>query len=487
MTKKSDAARVNDLQTQKTSQDSRQVQRIKTGSFERKFMLAKAGLVAGTRYASKSAGAMLKGQAHRRKAHSRALSQEAHYLVEELGKLKGSVVKIGQMMALYGELFLPQEITDALHTLEEDTTPVAWTTIHHALINELGAERLVELDIDPIPLGAASLGQVHRATRKSDGKQLCLKVQYPGVAEAIDSDLSSVASLLKLTRSIKFGKEFDQWFNEIRFMMHREVDYHEEAYTTKKFRQLLSGDERYVVPDVVDRYSTGAVLCTTFEEGLNVNSDSVLGLSLDRRNAIGKAALDLLFKELFVWQEMQTDPNFGNYRVRLGLDGEKDQLVLLDFGAVRSFDDTIMKPVQLMIKGGYIRDKKRVLEGAVAVNFMQDHFPPKVLNSFTEIVYDLVEPFASEQNPPPAFALNQFGDYCWIESDLPARVARKATISAVSKHFNMPPKEFLFLQRKLVGVYTMISVLKAEFNGQDVFEPYFEGLIDHLEPSALEV
>lgn len=462
-------------------QKKKHVDKIKTGSFERKFLMAKAGLVAGTRYASKSAGAMLKSQDYRRKAHKRALSQEAHYLVEELGKLKGSVVKIGQMMALYGELFLPDEITDALHTLEEDTTPVAWTTIHHALITELGAERLLELEIDPVPLGAASLGQVHRAVRKSDGKQLCLKVQYPGVAEAIDSDLTTVASLLKLTRSIKMGKDFDQWFNEIRFMMHREVDYYEEAHTTKQFKHYLADDTRYVVPDVIDRYSTGAVLCTTYEDGLTVNCDAVLGLTLERRNNLAKSALDLLFKELFVWQEMQTDPNFGNYRVRLGENGKSDQLVLLDFGAVRSFDDAVMKPVQLMIKGGYLRDKKRVLEGAVAVNFMQDYFPPKVLNAFTEIVYDLVEPFANEQNPPPAFTLNQFGDYCWALSDLPARVARKAAISAVSKHFNMPPKEFLFLQRKLVGVYTMISVLKAEFNGQEVFDPYFAGLVDRLE------
>ncbi len=464
--------------------DSKHVEKIRTGSFERKYLMAKAGIVASTRYASKSAGAMLKSQDKRRKAHKRALAQEANYLVEELGKLKGSVVKIGQMMALYGELFLPKEITDALHTLEEDTTPVAWTTIHHALVKELGAERLTELDIDPVPIGAASLGQVHRATRLSDGRQLCLKVQYPGIAEAIDSDLSSVATLIKMTRTVKMGRDFDQWFNEIRFMMHREVDYHEEFHTTRKFGRLLSDDPRYVVPEVFDRYSTGTVLCTSYEEGHNVSSDAVLGLALERRNNLARWSLDLLLKELFVWKEMQTDPNFGNYRIRLGSDGQPDQLVLLDFGAVRSFDDSIMMPVQLMIKGGYLRDKKKVLEGAVAVNFMQPHFPPKVLNAFTDIVYDLVEPVASGKNPPPAFALNQYGDYCWVESDLPARVARKAAISAISKHFNMPPKEFLFLQRKLVGVYTMISVLKAEFNGQEVFDLYFEGLADSIDSEA---
>jgi predicted unusual protein kinase regulating ubiquinone biosynthesis (AarF/ABC1/UbiB family) len=464
---------------------TKKVQKIRTGSIERKFMLAKAGLVASSRYASKSAGALLKNKEQRSKFRKEVLSQEAHYLAEELGKLKGSVVKIGQMMALYGELFLPEEVTDALHTLEENTTPVAWDTIKETLIAELGESCLDELDIEHEPIGAASLGQVHKATRKSDGKVLCLKVQYPGVAAAIDSDLSSVASLLKLTRSVKMGKDFDQWFNEIRFMMHREVDYHEEFHTTRRFGELLKDDDRFVVPEVFERYSTGNVLCTSFEHGMVVNSPSVLGLSLERRNRIARSALDLLFKELFDWRELQTDPNFGNYRVRLASESdEHDQLVLLDFGAVRAFPEHIMKPVELMIRGAYFRDKKKVLDGAVAVNFMQPHFPPKVLNAFTEIIYDLMEPVASEANPPPAFALNQYGDYCWVESDLPARVARKATISAISKHFNMPPKEFLFLQRKLVGVYTMIQVLRAEFNGQDVFDHYLDQLADELDDNS---
>lgn len=142
------------------------VSRIKTGSFERKLSLTRAGLFAGTRMASHMATNWW-GSKDRREARRRAmLSNQARFLVEELGRLKGSVVKIGQVMALYGEHFLPEEVTEALHTLEDQTTSLAWPSIERVLTEELGAGRLAELEIDPEPIGAASLGQVHRAVRR---------------------------------------------------------------------------------------------------------------------------------------------------------------------------------------------------------------------------------------------------------------------------------------------------------------------------------
>src|SRR5690606_8354602 len=105
----------------------------------------------------------------RRKA---ILSQRAEELVAELGELKGSVVKIGQMMALFGEHFLPEEVTAALHTLENDTAALEWPAMERHLKQQLGTVKLAELEVDPEPLGAASLGQVHRARRKKDGREL---------------------------------------------------------------------------------------------------------------------------------------------------------------------------------------------------------------------------------------------------------------------------------------------------------------------------
>ena len=243
----------------------------------------------------------------KREARHRAmLSSQAEFLVDELGKLKGSVVKIGQVMALYGEHFLPEEVTEALHTLEDQTTWLEWPSIERVLKAELGADRLAELDVDPDPIGAASLGQVHRARRRSDGLELVLKVQYPGVDEAVDSDLNAVAHLLKIARLVSFGPEFNDWLEEVRDMMHREVDYRLEARTTEKFRQMLLDDPRFVVPRVLDEYCTAHVIASTYEPGHSVSSVAVRELALDRRSELGRAALELFFRELFIWGEIQT-------------------------------------------------------------------------------------------------------------------------------------------------------------------------------------
>ncbi len=449
------------------------VSRIKTGSFERRLSLTKAGLFAGTRMATHMATNLFSSKETRQARHREMLSRQAQYLVEELGKLKGSVVKIGQVMALYGEHFLPVEVTEALHTLEDRTTALDWPVIREELDKELGPERLAELEVEEEPVGAASLGQVHRARRRSDGLELCLKVQYPGVSDAIDSDLSAVAQLLKMARVVSFGPDFDEWLEEVRVMMHREADYDLEARTTDRFRQMLENDPRFVVPQVLFEYSTTHVMATTYETGYSVTAPAVQGLSVERRSELGKAALELFLRELFEWGEIQTDPNFGNYRVRLAdEEGRPDRLVLLDFGAVQAYSDRFLKPVRDMIRASYERDLDAVIRGGVALRFMRDDWPPAVLKRFGEVCMAVLEPLSREDVPKPDFAVNDQGQYRWRQSDLANRIARQATRSAVSRYFRIPPREFVFLNRKLVGVFTLISVLGAEFNGQPILEKY---------------
>jgi len=449
------------------------VSRIKTGSFERRLSLTRAGLFAGTRVATHMATNWFGGPERREARRSEMLSRQAGLLVEELGKLKGSVVKIGQVMALYGEHFLPVEVTEALHTLEDQTTSLEWPVIERTLRAELGADRMAQLDVDPEPIGAASLGQVHRAVRKKDGLELVLKVQYPGVADAVDSDLNAVAQMLKIMRVVSFGADFDDWLEEVRSMMHREVDYLLEARTTESFRLKLDNDPRFVVPRVIQAFSSPHVIATTFESGYSVSSPEVQSLSLKRRSALGKAALELFLSELFIWNEIQTDPNFGNYRIRLADDeSDRDRIVLLDFGAVQVYSDEFLDPVREMIAASYERDLERVINGGIALRFMDAAWPQEVLKRFGEVCMAVLEPLSSDDVEKPDYALNDKGEYRWKQSDLPNRVARQATRSAISRYFRVPPKEFVFLNRKLVGVYTFIAVLRSEFNGEPVLREY---------------
>lgn len=453
------------------------VSRIRTGSFERRLSMTRAGLFAGTRMASHMATSWLSSADQREQRHKAMLSKQAQFLVDELGQLKGSVVKIGQMMALYGEHFLPEEVTEALHTLEDQTSALEWKAVQKVIREELGADRLAELEVDPEPIGAASLGQVHRARRRFDGLELVLKIQYPGVDRAVDSDLDAVAQLLRVARLVSFGPEFNDWLEEVREMMHREVNYALEADTTERFRERLADDPRFVVPRVLMQYTTPHIIAQTYEHGHPVSSEAVAALAVERRSELGKAALELFFRELFDWGEIQTDPNFGNYRIRLAGEGdsERDQVVLLDFGAVQQYSDDFLDPVIQMIRASYEQDLPAVIDGGVRLHFMKREWPDEVLDKFGQVCMSVLEPLAPASQGWPEYAVNDQGQYRWKQSDLPSRVAREAARSAISRYFRVPPKEFVFLNRKLIGVYTFIAVLRAEFNGEPLLREFLYG------------
>ena len=445
--------------------------RLKTGAFERRFSIAKASLVAGSRMAASAAGSLFAAPEDRASTRRKALGEQAEYLVGELGKLKGSVVKIGQMMALYGEHFLPPEITTALHKLNDSTTALEWSSLEPLVRAQLGS-RFNELDINPEPLGAASLAQVHRARRRSDGAEIVLKIQYPGVAEAIDSDLNLVTQMLRLTRAVPQTREFDEWLEEVRMMMHREVNYPLEAETTRLFREFLKDDPRFVVPKIFPEYCGDHLLVMSFEHGVPVNSDAVLSLPAARKNALAIAALEICCQEVFKWGQIQTDPNFGNYLVQISVDAnaQPDRIVLLDFGAVRDFPADILDLARGMTRAAFHADRDAMKAAMKGYRFF-DGMKLGTLEGFIDLAFLAFEPFA-ESSKVPRELLNAAGAYCWAKSKLHVRATSAAARSAATRHFTVPPKEFMFLSRKLMGAYTFMTVMDAEVKARDLLSKY---------------
>lgn len=315
---------------------------------------------------------------------------------------------------------------------------------------------------------------MHRARIRETGQQICLKIQYPGVASAIDADLDSVAQILRLTNVVSRGPAFDEWLAEVREMMHREVDYVLEAETTHRFHELLKNDPRYIVPSVIKQYSNAHILATSYEKGVHVGSEASQSLPLAQRNKLAASFLELFLNELFVWHEIQTDPNFGNYRIRI--DEDDVRLVLLDFGAVQRYELNFISPVCSMIRSAYYRDLDGVIEGGIALHFMRSEWPREVLEQFGNVCMAVLEPLVPMETEGVGKAdhCDTQGRYLWNESDLPTRIAKIAARSAVSRYFKIPPKEFVFLNRKLVGVYTFISVLRARFDGEPILREYLE-------------
>ena len=447
------------------SDQNDKLKNLKTSSVDRRLSIAKASLLAGTRWATASATSIFSSEEEKEKKRKKVMAEQAQYLVSEIGKLKGSIVKIGQMMALYGEHFLPEEITQALNTLNNQTIALDWPAIKAHLQEQLGS-KLDELTIDHEPIGTASLAQVHRATRKSDGLELVLKIQYPGVAEAIDSDMNLFRNMLKLTRMVPQTREFDQWFDEVREMMHREVDYGIEAATTRRFAARLKDDPRYIVPEIVDEFCAKKVLCMTFERGVPVNSPVMLSLPQERRNKLGEASLEIAVRELFEWGEMQTDPNFGNYLVRLGNgDDVKDKIVLLDFGAIRQFDENLLTVARNLIHAGYNHNKDEMVKAMTGYEFF-DAMPESIKPGMADVFLVATEAFSCPANNPdtPAGVMDEQDRYDWKKSQLHSRVMQQAAQSMASRYFSVPPKEFMFISRKFIGAYTFMTVIEAKTN-----------------------
>jgi predicted unusual protein kinase regulating ubiquinone biosynthesis (AarF/ABC1/UbiB family) len=455
------------------SDQNDKLKQLKTSSMDRRLSIAKASLLAGTRWAASNATSIFSSEEEKERKRKKAMKEQADYLVAEIGKLKGSIVKIGQMMALYGEHFLPEEITQALNTLNNQTIALAWPAIKEQLHVQLGS-KLDELTIDREPLGTASLAQVHRAVRKSDGLEIVLKIQYPGVADAIDSDMNLFRNMLKLTRMVPQTREFDQWFDEVRDMMHREVNYKIESETTRRFASRLKDDPRYIVPQIIDEYCTDQILCMTFERGVPINSPVMLSLPQERRNALGEASLEIAVRELFEWGEMQTDPNFGNYLVRLGngLDVQ-DKIVLLDFGAIRQFDQHLLKVAHNLIFAGFNHNADEMVNAMTGYSFF-DSIPQSIKPDMAKVFLLATEAFSTPLNNAdlPAGVMDEQNRYDWKKSQLHSRVMQQASKSMASRYFSVPPKEFMFISRKFIGAYTFMTVIEAKTNVRKMIQKY---------------
>ena len=443
------------------------IARLRTKPSDRNWAMTKMGLSAGAQFAAHSVGKLFKDGDARASADREFYARQAGYLADQLGELKGSVMKAGQMLSLYGQYFLPEEAVDVLAGLQDDTAPVAWDFVQPMLAAELAADKLAELDISTRPIAAASLGQAHCAVRTADGAELVVKIQYPGVADAIDSDVRTIARLLWMSKMVPKDLSLEPVVAEVKAMLTREVDYRHEARCTRAFAERLADDSHYAVPTVFDDYSADHVLTTSFEPGVSVRHADVQALGQTQRDALGESFMALFLRELFDWRMVQTDPHFGNYRVR-DLDRPTPTLVLLDFGATREFSPAFVAGYREIVAGAILCDRDRVLGGAESIGLLNLAWPAATLDAFFELSQLIVEPFSIGGGSPPPPEFVDGGNYCFDKTDLPRRVTKQMSRAALSRYFRIPPREIVFLHRRMAGVFIAQTTLRARWNPREM-------------------
>ena len=455
---------------------SKTFSKIKQNAYQRRLAVSLAGIKSGSRYAAGGVSTLFKHGDEKKAARNALLAREAMRFVEEISRLKGAYVKIGQMLAIYGEHVLPPELVAALKTLNDQGSHVDWPVMSAAIEAELG-ERYADFDIEPKAIAAASLAQVYKATHIASGKTVALKIQYPGVATSIESDFRDIVRLMELAKFIARDSSTGGVLSEVHSLLAAETDYAREAQMTQKMTDLLAGDARYLIPAVHHNYTTPRLLVLDYVDGDKLDSPAVASLSQKQRNALAKSVLDLFFREVFDWRLMQTDPNFGNYMINITDNGP--QLTLLDFGAVRELDADFADAFAFTIAAAAEGDIEETIDGLDKLQCFKENQSESAKESFALFCLKLVEPFRHDDPSTPSYAINAHGEYRWAHANLVRRAAKLAATSALSTDFAMPPKEFALITRKLSGVFSAMSALNAELNTRKLLQTHVQAWRDN--------
>ncbi len=389
-------------------------------------------------------------------------SANARRMARRLAQLRGAAMKLGQLLSLESADILPPEFAEALATLRASADTMPSSQVRRVLGSEYGKgweARFRSFDFEPV--ASASIGQVHAAVT-ADGRRLALKVQYPGVARSIDSDVDNVASLLRLARLLPVELDLSGIIAEAKRQLRQEADYLLEAQSLRRYAALVADDADLRVPGVHDDLTTRRILAMDFIEGEPIESLAAPGVPQARRDAAARTLERLVFRELFEFRYMQTDPNFANYYV----ESDSDRISLLDFGATRELPEELVAHYARVVRAVLGGDREAVREGAVAIGYLPADEREDRARAVVGLILAICEP------------LRRRGAYDFGRSTLPSRVRDLGLDLAFRRGFlHPPPPETVFLHRKLVGSFLLCARLRARVDVNALIRPLI-GLAD---------
>lgn len=379
----------------------------------------------------------------------------ARKVTEQLSRLRGAAMKLGQMLSLDAGDVLPAELTAILSQLRESAHIMPPRQLDRVLAQAWGPDwRRRFARFEARALAAASIGQVHRATLPS-GQELAVKVQYPGVAASIDADIDNVATLLRLSGLLPTGLDIAPLLAEAKRQLREEADYQREAEQMRRYGTLLAGDERFLVPSPVEELLRPTVLPMDFQSGAPI--EALASAPEAQRNAALAALLDLVLRELFEFGLMQNDPNFANYRWQ----AESGRIVLLDFGAVQPVPPGTAQAYRNLLRAGLSGDADMIREALLGAGFIssrQDLRHGAAIRAMIGIVLARVE-----NSRGGSF---DFADRGFVEE---LRLLA-APLLADRDSWHLPPAEMLFTQRKISGTALLCVRLQARLPLLDLLQ-----------------
>ncbi|RSL82768.1 hypothetical protein CEP52_016886 [Fusarium oligoseptatum] len=375
-------------------------------------------------------------------------------LVAKLSRMRGAALKLGQMMSFQDTKMLPAPIQEVLQRVQDraDYMP-AWQR-DRVLAANLGSEwRELFSEFEEKPIAAASIGQVHKAVLKN-GNRVAVKIQFPGVADSINSDLDNLSILLTATKLLPKGLYLNKTIDNARLELGWECDYEREAKCAQRYQELLSSEQDvFLVPGVYPEASGKQVLTMDFMDGIGVTR--ITSFTQEQRDWIGTQILRLCLREITEFRFMQTDPNWTNFLYNADI----EKLELLDFGASREYPEEFVTQYVQLLAAASRSDKAVVKDLSEKLGYLTGLESRTMVEAHTKSVLTLAEPFLA--SAPEVY---DFKDQTITE--------RVKALIPVMLHERLapPPEETYSLHRKLSGAFLLCARLGSKVRCREMFE-----------------
>ena len=369
-------------------------------------------------------------------------------LFEGLSELKGPAMKLAQMMSQWDDL-LPPELANELARLQRQAEPMPWPKIREALVLQYGDIQTHFREIEERPFASASMGQVHKAVTH-EGETIVLKVQYPGLAEVLESDLKQVRRIMGLGRWFKVPQaRLDALFEELAAGLRDELDYHAEALALARYRERYQDNPALVIPEPLFELSGQHVLAMRFVDGTPLRD--LESADDATRQKVAVALADWITEELFTYRELHADPHAGNFAC-----DDQGRLVIYDLGAVIPVPEARLKAMMQLLDATLSQDPMAMDDALMKMGGRLGQGAPLALyRESAECITPLFAP--GEQ------------DFSDVRVHRRLRELTPKVWAAMDRL--QPPADTLLLSRALNGHYWNLVRLKARLDMHDRTQP----------------